>query len=66
MRTLILIGLIAGGLVVAGAVHISQSNGQIEVSIDKQKVSNVADTVVHEGEQILRNAAAGQGKSRTQ
>ena len=49
MRTLILIGLIAGGLVVAGAVHISQSNGKIEVSIDKQKVSNVADTVVHEG-----------------
>ena len=57
MRTLILLGLVVGGLVVAGAIHISQSNGTIEVSIDKQKVKNVAGAVAREGEELLRNAA---------
>jgi hypothetical protein len=63
MRTLILLGIILGGLVVAGAIHISQTNGQIEISIDKQKVQSVAGSVAREGEEILRNAAAGQGDS---
>ncbi len=53
MRTLVLIGLVVGGLVVAGAIHISQSNGTIEVSIDKQKVQSIA----HEGEEIIKRAA---------
>mgnify|MGYP007062761368 CR=1 FL=1 len=57
MRTLILLGLVVGGLVVAGAIHISQSNGTIEVSIDKQRVQNVAGAVAREGEQFLQNAA---------
>ena len=57
MRTLILLGLVVGGLVVAGAIHISQSNGTIQVSIDEQKVKNVAGAVAREGEQILRQAA---------
>ncbi|MFM1904936.1 MAG: hypothetical protein RLZZ440_2836 [Planctomycetota bacterium] len=60
MRTLILLGIVCGGLVVAGAIHISQSNGQIEISIDKQKVKNVAGSVAREGEELLRSAAAGQ------
>ena len=38
MRTLLLLGLVVGGLVVAGAIHISQSDGTIEISVDKQKV----------------------------
>ncbi len=63
MRTLILLGVVVGGLVVAGAIHISQSNGQIEISIDKQKVKNVAGTVAREGEGFLRSAAAGQDGS---
>jgi hypothetical protein len=57
MRTLILLGLVVGGLVVAGAIHITQSNGTIQVSIDEQKVKNVAGAVAREGEGILRNAA---------
>ena len=61
MRTLILLGLVVGGLVVAGAVHISQNNGQIEVSIDKQKVSDVAGKVASEGEEIIRRAASQAG-----
>jgi len=61
MRTLILLGLVVGGLVVAGAIHISQSNGTIEVSIDKQKVKAVAEGVAREGEQFIRRAAADNG-----
>lgn len=61
MRTLILVGLIVGGLVVAGAIHISQNNGQIEVSIDKQRVSTIAGTVASEGEEIIRRAASQSG-----
>ena len=57
MRTLILLGLVVGGLVVAGAIHISQSDGTIQVSIDEQRVEAVAGTVAREGEQILRSAA---------
>jgi hypothetical protein len=57
MRTLILLGFLVGGLVVAGAIHITQENGKIEVSIDKQKVKSVAGAVVREGETLLRNAA---------
>lgn len=59
MRTIMLLALIAGGLVVAGAIHITQSGDQIDVSIDKQKVGAVTRRVVAEGETILRNAQAG-------
>ena len=63
MRTLILLGLIVGGLVVAGAIHITQSNGNIEISVDKAKVQAVTGQVLREGETIMRNAqnAAPQG-----
>ena len=64
MRTLILIGLVVGGLVAAGAMHITQSNGTIQVSIDEQKVKDVAGTVAHEGEEIIRQAAK-QGETQT-
>lgn len=57
MRTLILLGFLVGGLVVAGAIHITQDNGNIGVTIDKQKVKNVAGAVIREGETLLRNAA---------
>jgi hypothetical protein len=60
MRTILLLALIVGGLVVAGAIHITQSGDQIEVSIDKQKVEAITGRVVREGETILRNAQSGQ------
>ena len=56
MRTLLLLGLVVGGLVVAGAIHISQSDGNIEISVDKQKVEAVTGQVIREGEAILKNA----------
>ena len=56
MRTLMLLGLIVGGLVVAGAIHITQSNGTIEISVDKAKVEAVTGQVLREGETIIRNA----------
>ena len=54
MRSLIILGMLVGGLVVAGAIHISQTNGTIEVSIDKQKVQ----TIAREGEDMVRRAAS--------
>ncbi|MGB8854978.1 MAG: hypothetical protein WCC69_15600 [Pirellulales bacterium] len=67
MRTLLLLGMVVGGLVVAGAIHISQSDGNIEISVDKQKVEAVTGQVIREGEEILRNAqnAGAQSGSQT-
>ena len=56
MRTLLLLALVVGGLVVAGAIHITQSGDQIDVSIDRQKVEAISGRVVQEGEALLRNA----------
>lgn len=58
MRTLILLGLVGGGLVAAGAIHlsVSQQGNQVEISIDKQKVEAVAEGVLREGQTILQNA----------
>lgn len=64
MRTLMLVALVVGGLVVAGAIHISQSDGQIEISVDKHKVEAVTGEVIREGRTIIRNAAA-QNPSQT-
>ena len=58
MRTILLLALVVGGLVVAGAIHITQSGGNVQISVDKQKVEAVAGRVVQEGETLLRNAAA--------
>jgi hypothetical protein len=57
MRTLILLGLVGGGLVAAGAIHLSfsQQGNQIEISIDKQKVEAVAEGVLREGQTIMQN-----------
>lgn len=60
MRTIMLLALVVGGLVAAGAIHITQSGNQIDVSIDTQKVEEVTERVVAGGEQALRNARAGQ------
>ena len=59
MRTLLLLGLVVGGLIAAGAIHVSQSGGNIEISVDKQKVQAVTGQVVREGEAILKNAQNG-------
>jgi hypothetical protein len=60
MRTIVLLGLVVGGLVVAGAIHITQNGDQIEISVDRQKVKAVAGEALREGEQVLRNASAPQ------
>ena len=67
MRTLLLLGLVVGGLVVAGAIHITQNGDQIEISVDRDKVKAVAAEAVREGEQVLRNASVPQsGAAATQ
>ena len=56
MRTLLLLGFVIGGLIVAGAIHVSRSGDEIDVSIDTQKVKTVAGEVVREGEAVLEMA----------
>jgi hypothetical protein len=56
MRTLLLLGFIVGGLIVAGAIHVSRSGDEIDVSIDTQKVRVVAGEVLREGEAVLETA----------
>ena len=56
MRTLLLLGFIVGGLVVAGAIHVSRSGDHIEITVDEQKVEAVADDLLHEGQAALRSA----------
>ena len=57
MRTVLLLGLIVGGLVVAGAIHISRSGDQLEISVDTRKVEAVTGHAVREGQPPLRSAA---------
>jgi hypothetical protein len=56
MRTLVLLGFIVGGLVVAGAIHISKTGDNVEISVDTRKVEAITGAVVREGETIVRNA----------
>jgi hypothetical protein len=64
MRTLMLLGLIVGGLVVAGAIHISRSGDQIDVSIDTKRVEAVTGQALRQGEAMLRNAQNAAPPSR--
>jgi hypothetical protein len=57
MRTLLLLALVVGGLIVAGAIHVSRSGDQVEISVDTRKVEAVTGRVVREGQTLLRNAA---------
>jgi len=56
MRTLLLLGFIVGGLIVAGAIHVSRNGDQIDVTIDTRKVGSVAGEVIREGEAALESA----------
>ena len=63
MRTLLLLGFVVGGLIVAGAIHISRSGDEIDISVDTKRVKAVADEVLQEGEAMLQTA--GQPASAT-
>lgn len=56
MRTLLLLGFVVGGLIVAGAIHVSRSGDEIDISVDTRRVRAVADEVVREGEAVLETA----------
>lgn len=58
MRTLILIGLVVGGLVVAGVIQIQKGNDTINITVDKHKLHETTDKAVKVGDQMLRQAEA--------
>lgn len=56
MRTLLLLGFVVGGLIVAGAIHVSRSGDEIDVSVDTRRVRTIAGEIVREGEVAWRTA----------
>jgi len=56
MRTLLLLGFVVGGLIVAGAIHVTRSGNEIDISVDTAKVRTVAGEAVREGEAVLEMA----------
>jgi len=65
IRTIILLALVAGGLVVAGVIQIQQNGTSVQVTVDKQKLKATAREVIQEGEQLIKKAAA-QNAAQTQ
>ncbi len=56
MRTFLLLGFIVGGLIVAGAIHVSRSGDEIDVSVDTRQVRKIAGEIIADGEAALRTA----------
>lgn len=58
MRTLIILGLIVAGLVAAGAIHISTSGNNVDITVDRDRLKAVTTEVVEEGTNVWRSASA--------
>jgi hypothetical protein len=58
MRTVLILGLIFAGLVAAGAIHISTSGNDVDITVDRQRLKAVTTEVVQEGETAWRSASA--------
>ncbi|MGA0039656.1 MAG: hypothetical protein ACO3NZ_07405 [Pirellulales bacterium] len=64
MRKIVILGLIFGGLVAAGAIHISTSGNNVEITVDRQRLKAVTTEVVQEGETAWRSASAASQTKR--
>jgi len=58
MRTLMILGLIVVGLVAAGAIHISTSGNNVDITVDRERLKAVTTEVVKEGTNAWRSASA--------
>jgi hypothetical protein len=58
MRTLVILGLIVVGLVAAGAIHISTSGKNVDITVDRERLKAVTTEVVEEGSNVWRSASA--------
>ena len=58
MRTLMILGLIVVGLVAAGAIHISTSGNNVDITVNKERLKAVTTEVVEEGTNAWRSASA--------
>ncbi len=58
MRMIIVLAILAVGILfVAGAIHIQQgSNNTVEITVDKQRAEQTAETLLQEGEQVIGQA----------
>lgn len=64
MRKLIVVGLIVAGLCAAGAIHISTSGNNVEITVDRQRLKAVTTEVVEEGSNAWRSASANAQQTR--
>lgn len=64
MKTLFLIGLVVAGLVAAGAIHISTSGNDVEITVNKERLKAVTSEVVEEGKTVWRSASAAAPTTR--
>lgn len=64
MRTLIVVGLIVAGLVAAGAIHISTSGNDVEITVNRDRLKAVTTEVVEEGTTAWRSASAAAQPTR--
>ena len=64
MRTIVILGLIFAGLVAAGAIHISTSGNDVDITVDRQRLKAVTTEVVQEGETVWRSASANTTTTR--
>jgi hypothetical protein len=58
MRSLVILGLIFVGLVAAGAIHISTSGNNVDITVDRERLKAVTTEVVEEGSNAWRSASA--------
>lgn len=58
MRNLMILGLIVAGLVAAGAIHISTSGNNVDITVNKDRLKAVTTEVVEEGTNAWRSASA--------
>lgn len=58
MKTLILLGIVAAGLVAAGAIQINQSGNSLQVTIDEKKLEATATEAMKDGQAMLQRSHA--------
>ena len=56
MRLLVLLGFGVIALVAVGVIHISKTNNEIEITIDRQKAEAAEEMIIDRGKQVLGEA----------
>ena len=61
IRTLVLLGIVAAGLVAVGVIRVQQNGNNLDVTIDEKKLEATTQEAIRTGEAMLQKAAARPG-----